>query len=201
MESREQACLERLVAGEDVWSEFWDLFGRLITAEILSFKMADSQLVDDVFQELVLKLLANDCQAIRTYLARPDRASFAAYLRRIVRNLMIDEYRKFKRRGELDLFNGDQQAIGALLPSRNGKPHVETHIRRVLHHVFASVAGGGPNSPGFSILCLRFIEGEHVKIIARRLDMQPNTVSHRIKYYIKKIKASHMEDLKVIADA
>lgn len=201
MEIREQACLRRLVVGEDVWAEFWDLFGRLITAETMAFRFADNQLIDDVFQELALRLIANDYRAVKRYLAKPDRTSFAAYLRRTVRNLLIDEYRKLKRRGELELSDGNVRVFGQVVSGRNGGPQDASHALEVLKHVFSSVAGGDQNSAGFLMLHLRFVEGESVNLIARRLKMRPNTVSHRIKYYIKKIREQHLEDLKAIANA
>jgi hypothetical protein len=49
------------------------------------------------------------------------------------------------------------------------------------------VAGGG-DSESFKIMYLRFVLQEDVSTIAAKLEMKPNTVSQRIKYYVQRLR-------------
>lgn len=190
--SREQACLKSLCSGEDAWSEFWALFGHIIAAEVGSFDGKLESLVDDVFQVLVLKLMAGRFQILRRHLSQSPQRSFGALLRKIVRNLLIDELRRMRRRGETDLYGGELRALGNLLPATRNRPK-PVEARDTVITLFEAVAGSDRNSPGFQILYLRFLEGESVISIAEATGLKPNAVSQRIRYYLQKIRASHLD--------
>lgn len=200
MDERELRCLERLVAGEDAWAEFWEIFGRLIAGEVSAFNGHLESLVDDVFQMLVLKLMSGGFSIIRRHLRQSPGRSFGALLRRIVRNLLIDELRRMKRRGETDLFDGQLSLLGSLLPDHRSGENPDSSRER-LARLFQAVAGDAPDSVGFRILHLRFLGGESVISIAEQTGLKPNSVSQRIRYYLRKIREHHLEEIRDLANA
>ena len=196
---RERECLERLIASEDAWSEFWQLYGKAISFEVYSFSRYSELSFDDVCQKLVLKLLDHDYKILRSHLLYPKRSSFISLLRKIVRNLLIDEYRKLKSRAKIELSNGELQFLDHFSSvSENESNH--SRLTERVTCLFKSVTKRSRDTAGFKILCLRYIDGENVNTIAEVLKMKPNTVSHRIGFYLNIIRENHMDEIRELAN-
>ena len=191
-------CLHDLVAGKDVWGDFWALFGCVITEEAMRCSWAEMQLVDDVFQKLALRLLANDYQVVRDYLQNPRRDSFAAMVRTITRRLLIDEWRQRKRRGELMLLDRDTRE--AVSHCWDTDPAQRELRQRKLEALFLKLADGRKDSETYRIMYLRFVEERSVNSIGKLLGHEPNAVSHRIRYYLRKLRTKHAVEVRELTD-
>ncbi|MBN2082501.1 sigma-70 family RNA polymerase sigma factor [bacterium] len=197
MESQRAAeleCLRELVAGWDVWPRFWQLFGAVIQGEVRKFDHYDPQLLDNVFHDLVLRLIDGDFKHIRRHLNKPHPSGFGALVRTMTRNMLIDNWRRIKRRGELELLDSDRPA-GDTVSGVPAQPAPADDTEERLRELLLNATGGDPDSIAFRILSLRFIEGESVSYIADKLAMQPNAVSHQIRYYLRKLKTHHRAEL------
>jgi len=191
-------CLAKLAAGVDAWPQFWDLFGGIIETEVYRFFGNDTHMLDDIYQELVLRLLAGNRRAIRRHLTIRSRDDFGGFVRMTARNLLIDAWRRRKRRGELQLLDND-----AMLPGRNNSsanPAQQVLSEMQVLELLYGVAGRRRESTTFKILVLRFVAGESVSYIAEQMQMKENTVRHRIHYYMKKLSREQRETLAEMRD-
>ncbi len=191
----EMDCLKRLVAGDDAWPEFWQHFGWVVKDEVHKFGKDDHQLRMDTFQELVLKLLNNDCRTIRGHLRRRNLGGFGAYLRRMTRNLLIDKWRKLERNRKLMLELCTKHGVPESQWAINGTPGNGDFRGSKAEKLLLVVTGENRDNVSFQILSRRFIEGESVKYIASQLGMQPNAVTKQVVYYRKKLLKLHKVEL------
>ena len=76
-------------------------------------------------------------------------------------------------------------------------PAQNTERSQRLLSLLKQVSGSDENTMIYRMLYLRFVEQESVNSIARRLGMKPNTVTQRIRYYIKKLRETQVEELAV----
>ena len=198
----EWRCLRQLLAGADAWPRFWDLFGRVILAELKQLGLSEPPERDDVFQELALKLLGDDLRIIRNYVSQPKRASFAALLRVVVRNLALDYLRRRERRAALPLLERDgEEGEGGAITTGGwaGDPGANLNGKR-LPELLRRVTGGNGESESYRIMYLRFVEQEDVNLIAERCGLKPNTVTQRIRYYLAKLRDEYSAELEELGD-
>jgi len=190
----ELECLKELAAGRDAWPRFWQLFNAVIKDEVRKFGHYDPQLLDNVFHDLVLKLIDRDFKHIRRHLAKPHPSGFGALVRTMTKHMLIDNWRRITRRGELELLDSDQPAGHPAGGAKAQSAPADDNEQR-LRELLLRVTGDDQQSNPFRIMCLRFIDGESVSYIADALGIKPNAVSHQIRYYLKKLKAHHRPEL------
>jgi DNA-directed RNA polymerase specialized sigma24 family protein len=190
----EQACLRRLAKGEDSWVEFWELFGAVILHTAAPFMDVYSSAADELVSDLACRLLAHDGRVLRRYLATPSNVSFIPLLRTITRNLAIDSYRRLHRHSTISLDDSDSivQLVQADAGSRTDQ--------QVLWQLVAQVCGGR-ETPSFCALYLRYSQGWSVNAIAEQLHLQPNAVSQRIRYYLRRLNQECGTQLLELMDA
>jgi RNA polymerase sigma factor (sigma-70 family) len=187
--AEERTHLTQLVQGTDGWPRFWQLFGRVILWELRRLNITDDALQQDIFQELVLKLLDDDYKVIRHFLQQPRSEPFTAYVRVMARHLAISLLRKRGREVPCDMAaqpcESSSPAAWAQDPAR--KYELEQSLAALLCHA----SNGDEKSAGFQIMYLRFVEQLSVNAVADRLRMKPNTVSQRIKYYLTRLRSEY----------
>jgi len=193
----EADCLRRIAAGEDAWGDFWDLFGRIIEFEVNRFLGSGTEGIDDVYQNLVLKLLDRDYRIICKHLDSGSSTGFGALVRRITRNMLIDQWRTRKRKGVLDLL--DFESHPEYPGSKNANPANHHQRNWQINELLLAAANRNKNSSTFKILFLRFVDGESVRYIAGEMGMKEDTIRHRIDYNLKKLRKKHGDALKVMS--
>ena len=194
----EYNCLNDLIAGCDAWQQFWRLFGHFILYELKQLDITDQQLREDIYHELVLKIIQQDFRPLRAFIDDPKQNSFAAYLRVIARHLAISYLRKHSRVVLLD----PQQLCTDWTSNSDwsGDPALRYSEQQLCESLFEQVCGGGDHSAGFQIMHLRFVQQLSVNAIATRMRMKPNTVSQRIRYYLRRLRNEYALELAELSD-
>ena len=193
----ERECLVGLVEGEDEWGKFWDLFGRLVLYELKRFDIVSGSYQEDIFQDLALLLMRNEHQVIRQYLECPRCESFAGLLRVMVRNLAITYLRRHRLWSRITQTTAEAAPFQDETGEWARDPAQNTERSQRLLALLKQVSGSDENTMIYRMLYLRFVDQESVNTIARRLGMKPNTVTQRIRYYIKKLREAQVEELAV----
>jgi len=185
-EREEHDCLHALISGTDAWPRFWDLFGDYVFYELRALAINDEYLREDIYHELVLKLIDRDFEVMRSFLERPRQYSFTALLRVMARNKAISHLRRQRRIVLVD----DHQHFAAASDGDGwgGDPAANHEARQLLVAILHDACPGQENSEGFRIMYLRFVEQQSVNVIAAELRMKPNTVSQRIRYYLNRLR-------------
>jgi RNA polymerase sigma-70 factor (ECF subfamily) len=127
-------CVE--TGGEDVWQEFVHRFQRPIALAILrtarSWGQNSTALVDDLVQEVFLRLCADDCRLLRNFVPRePD--SIIGYLKVLATNVTHDKLRNEKavKRGGSFIFQDTEPAeLDGLIAAPAGASAAEKSLRR-----------------------------------------------------------------------
>jgi DNA-directed RNA polymerase specialized sigma24 family protein len=112
-----QACLEG--GSAEAWQEFLSRYQRLIACTVL--RVADGygrrEMVDDLVQDTLAKLLADNCANLRRFVPRRE-FSLDSYLQRTARSVALDS---FKREGAQRRDFARTEALPAVSSStRNG---------------------------------------------------------------------------------
>ncbi len=194
----EYNCLCDLIAGRDAWQQFWRLFGRFVLYELQQLQITDQQLREDIYHELVLKIIQQDYRPLRIFTDNPKQHSFAAYLRVMARHLAISHLRKQSRTVLLD---PQQICTDWTASSAWGCDPARQHTGQqfwvsLLEHVCSK----SRHADGFRIMYLRYVDQESVNDIARRMRMKPNTVSQRINYYLRRLREEYALQLAEYSD-
>lgn len=187
--------IHAIVAGNDAWPQFWADYGKLILYEFKKYDIHQGAVRDDIFQELVLKLIKHDKRALRRFLSNSESNGFYCYLRVVLRSVISTYFRKHNKYRDYELL-----ADGALIPNTiesdwSMDPSNTSSEFVDCERILLAVCKNNRESETFKILSLRYIDQESVTYIARKLNLKPNTVSQRIKYYLKQIKEQFGEDL------
>ena len=185
-EREEHECLHALTTGKDAWPRFWDLFGRYIFYEMQALAIYDEQMREDIYHELVLKLLDRDFEVVRKFLAQPRQYAFTALLRVMARNKAITHLRRQRR----IVFVEDHQllTVGGNGSGWGADPAANHEAQQLMAALLQDACPGSMNSDGFRIMYLRFVEQESVNVIAAEMRMKPNTVSQRIRYCLNRLR-------------
>jgi DNA-directed RNA polymerase specialized sigma24 family protein len=189
----EQACLEALIAGRDAWPEFWRMYGRLILWELRVLGITAPEEQQDLYHDLVLKLLDHDCRVLRDYLAAPQQDSFRALLRVITRHQGISRLRRPSRSRELPLLDAIAPPAAAQDTAAEwaGDPAQRYEAEQLLKALLKQAAGGAENSEGYRIMHLRFCLQLSVNLIAAQMKLKPNAVTQRIRHYLKRLRLEY----------
>jgi RNA polymerase sigma-70 factor (ECF subfamily) len=121
---------------EAAWSEFVRRFHRPIALAVLRtsrcWDVHSLAVVDDLVQETLLRLCADDCRLLRNFIPRePD--SIIGYLKVLAANVTIDKLRNekaLKRGGAFRMQNTEPADLDAIVPARNSSEFIDRSIRR-----------------------------------------------------------------------
>jgi RNA polymerase sigma factor (sigma-70 family) len=190
---REYAVLSALCAGEDAWPEFLDLFISFIHHELAQAGIKPGHDQADLVQEIALKLVSRDFIIIRRFLKHDTGYSFKAVLRTIIRSTIIDQWRRNRRWRHVSL-DGEPALASLIASDGNPDPAFELYRESRLLSAFIYCTGSR-DSVGFRALFLRFIEEQSVEEIGRELGLSANAVSQRLRYYLRKLRASDLTEV------
>jgi RNA polymerase sigma-70 factor (ECF subfamily) len=200
--NEESGLLSRCIArDEDAWKEFLERYRRIIYGSILKtleMRGHSRELAEDVFQDVLLKLLADDCRALRRF---EGRSQTTTWLARISINATIDAVRRRKARREFSLPGEDE-------------PDAEDTTEELLKRVpFDARILEGISSRDLAgqllerledqdclVLKLYFFSGLKEREIADLLQVPLNTLSSRKARAIEKLRSAARELLHVPSD-
>ncbi len=142
------------------------------------FRISDRERAVDLVQECFLRSY--------TYAKEDDIHDIRAFLYRILRNLIIDEYRK-KKSYSLDALLEGEDSPERLLPTDDTNTIEAATERLDAKAAFEKVSELPPH---FSeVLLLRFVDGFSPKEIGERVGISENLVSVRIHRALKALRA------------
>jgi len=121
---------------EAAWSEFVRRFQRPIALAVLRtarcWDVHSPALLDDLIQETLLRLCADDCRLLRNFVPRePD--SIIGYLKVLATNVTHDRLRNekaLKRGGAFRRQDTDSADLDAIVPPYGGQDAIDRSIRR-----------------------------------------------------------------------
>jgi len=163
-------CLHSVEA--DAWNEFVRRFQRPIALVVLRtlrlWGMTSSSRVDDVIQEVFLRLCAEDCKLLRRF-AGDQQGSLAGYIKVIAAGVAHDQMRasgRQKRGGNFEMSEDDVGELEARIPAPAQEQAVERAIQmREIEDVLASFVPDTITERDRTIFDLYFKQGFTAKDI------------------------------------
>ena len=128
---------------------------------------------EELFQQVWVELLSRWPDICSRF--RPVQGTMEAYLRRIVRNITIDELRRL---GQRRMVLMEAEVLEHVVDEDAG-PRAARELRAAIEIVLESLASRISPSR-LEILKRRHMNGESVAEIARALDLPPEVVSRRL---------------------
>jgi RNA polymerase sigma factor (sigma-70 family) len=156
--------------------------------ELKQMSIPPGPIREDILQDVVLKLIANENRAVRRFLANPQSTSFAAYLRVVVKNAALTHLKLIHRLEGTSELHEETVEYSQNSQEWSQDPAIRLERNVSLDSRLLAVTGNDRSSEAYQILYLRFVDNQQVNVIARKLGMKPNTVSQRIKYYLLKLR-------------
>jgi RNA polymerase sigma-70 factor (ECF subfamily) len=194
--------LSQCIAGsEDAWREFLERYRSILYGSILKTlqtRNEPGEMAEDIFQEVLLKLLADDCRALRSF---EGRAQTSTWLARIAINATIDAVRRKRARRELspeeDADTGRESSTEEILK----RIPVDA---RILEEISSKDLAGQllerMDEADVLVLRMYFYSGLKEREIADLLDVPLNTLSSRKSRALEKLRAAARELLEVSSD-
>ena len=175
--SPEQLILACTSTGDAAaWEEFVRRFHKLIAVVVLRIarRWGDTtrQLVDDLVQEIYLKLCADDCKLLRSFQATHEDA-FYGYLKVIAVNLTLDHFKALQtaKRGGLSgsesIDSDDVVSVGVLGPQSDQNVTEQRILMNEIDACLKSVEAGTTGERDRMIFWLYYRVGLTAKAIAR----------------------------------
>ncbi len=198
----ENVLLNQCIRGDErAWSEFLRRYRAIIYGSILktlAVRGEPHERAEDIFQDVFLKLLSDDCRALRRF---QRRSRTTTWLARIAINATIDAVRRRRARREVS------DAPGADSDSESPAEEILKHIAvdaRILENVSARDMAerllDRLDEPDGLILKMYFFGGLKEREIADLLGVPINTLSSRKSRALEKLKSAARELLRVSSD-
>lgn len=202
---------------EALWQEFMRRFQEHLRAWALqALGTYDSkqtvhyrEAVDDVVQDVYLKLLQNACQALRAFKGETEDALFG-YLRVITHHVALNRLRKSRaqKRPQITSSLDDDRASGTddsafrihpkFIAQTTDDDNLLSELQEQINYCLNAVLRGPRKQRDKMLFQLRYFEGLSAEEIAKLpgLNMRPhaievaiNRVCHRLAKYAKQLKA------------
>lgn len=169
--------LQRCLDGDGrAWDEFVDRYIRVIYAAVsrLAYnhlKNASSQMVDDLVQDVLVKLLRNDMKLLRNF--DPSRAKLSTWLTIVARSTTLDFLRK--KRIPKESLDDQLKFIPVENPPEPEPPKID-------------LPEGLLSSRQELVLTMLFDRDMEVQEVAEALDIEPQSVRSTKHKAIKKLR-------------
>lgn len=199
--TEEATLLARCIArDQDAWREFIARYRAVMYSSILKVLDArhqSAERAEDIFQDILLKLLTDDCRALRRF---EGRSRTSTWLARIAINAAIDAVRRQKAQREMpdrtldDEGESSAEEVLKRIPVDARIPEgVESRelALRLLSHL---------EERDSLILKMYFYGGLKEREIAELLGMPLNSLSSRKARALEKLRAAASELLRVSSD-
>jgi len=193
----ERAFLAKLVdppsPGEKrrLWQRFFDDYHPVVVWSARKHGITVDEDREDLWSELLIKLMRNDCRIIRRFLANPayPDVSFKAYLRKAAHNLALSIHRRENRQPQGDLESwqessatppGGRRQHGALDPAAldYGSRWTNEFITWLLPD---------KRSTSYRVFAMKAIGDLSNNEISTELDITPANVAQKIHYFKVKL--------------
>ena len=183
----EHEIIQRCIAGQDKgWKEFLACYGGsiygAITYVLRRFSIHEPEAAEDVFAQVVEKLLVEDCKALRDF---QWNSKLTTWLISIARNKTYDYLRGRKRKPEIplsSLVDEDGHLIEEVLASELDLDH-QMEVQLTLTEALSWLPAKAK-----LILQLHYIEGMKEREIAELLNLSVDAVSARKSRALQKLR-------------
>ncbi|MCK4547620.1 MAG: RNA polymerase sigma factor [Candidatus Eisenbacteria sp.] len=194
--------LHRCIAGDqDAWRRFLTRYRAILYASILrtlATRNEASEIAEDVFQDVLLKLLADDCKALRSF---QGRAQVSTWLARIAINATIDAVRRKRARRELDPEDhGDEDRCSSAEEILKRIPVDAGILESISSNDLAHRLLEQLDEQDCLILQMYFYGGLKEREIAELVEIPLNTISSRKSRALEKLRSAARELLRVSSD-
>ncbi len=184
-DSASVALIVRLKAGDgEAWMEFIERYRRLIFSAINRVNARygagwDEAVMDDLFAEVLFKLLRRDAAALTSW---QGRCRLETWIYRIVRNVCIDELRKTSRRGEVAEADEERGPAGGGVERSCGQGRMD--LRLSLEQAIEQVL----TAKEALAVHLIYFEGYTYKEVSERFGMTVGAMSGMVYRALGKMK-------------
>ncbi len=198
----DNTLLDQCIEGDErAWREFLERYRAIIYGSILKtlgVRGESHELADDVFQDVLLKLLSNDCRALKRF---QRRSKTTTWLARVAINATIDAVRRRRARHEIsDLPGGDTESDNSAEEILKRIPVDARILEGVSSRDMADRLLGQLEEQDHLILRMYFFGGLKEREIAELLGIPINTLSSRKSRALEKLKSAARELLRVSSD-
>lgn len=149
--------------------------------------------LDDVYQELIIKLMREDFTVIRNHLRGYSQNSFRTLLAKIIVSVARD---KVTGRGKRKpIFSLEERSEAGWTPvSRDASPEELQFRERGFLHLLNLIGANVGDERNLRILVLRYAHGLSVNEVARVVGLSPNAIAQRIRYMKKKVLSAYIPE-------
>jgi RNA polymerase sigma-70 factor (ECF subfamily) len=183
----EHEIIQRCIAGhEKGWKEFLACYGGSIYGAICHvlrrFSIHEPEVAEDVFAQVIEKLLVNDCKALRNF---QWKSKLTTWLISVARNKTYDYLRDRKRKPEISLsslVDEDAHRIEEVLASALDLDH-QMEVQLTVTEALSWLP-----TKARLILQLYYIEGMKEREIAELLNLSVDAVSARKSRALQKLR-------------
>jgi RNA polymerase sigma factor (sigma-70 family) len=190
----ERRCLHALAEGADRWNEFRDMFWGFLATQLQAAGVKRYQDREDIYHDVVLKLLWDDRRILRRFLDSESGLPFVAYLKLTLRSAVIDAWRRAKLWRKVQL----KASLELIQPIASGTEEPELREAR-LCLMFQGLACQMRDLSVYKVLHWRYIGEVKTTVIADRLNISHSAVSRRLKTYHRKLRSGYGHELAELA--
>ena len=167
------------------WARFVELYAPVIRAFIVARGDVVPSDVDDVVQEIFVRLV----NVLRTGTYRPEKGRFRAYLGTMIRRLLIDRHRRALARGAGETVSADD--VELLTETPDAAEYVDQRLKEARHaaaveHVLSRTMLDARTVAAYRAYAL---DGELPDEVAARLGITINAL-RQIKYRVGRMIAA-----------
>lgn len=197
-ELADRELVDRLVRGDgQAADKFVRLHKHLVMRELKRFRNLSPETHDDLFQEIFAKLFEDECRILGQW---RGNSNFAAYLKRIVRNICIDHLRALERLPPTEPVGEDEDELADRDGSNDPEREAQLNeLRKLMRLAIQSLA-----PPDQEILTLIVIKESSYEQVAELIGISRNAAGVRLfeakKRLRKIIEQSHPELLLYLPD-
>ena len=193
----ERAFLAELVAPgaagdqHQRWQRFFDAYHQVVVWTAWKHNITVAEDREDIWCELLYRLMRNDCRLIRRFLANPDYTdtSFRTYLRTAVTNLARDLHRKATASRQTDLPDWAEldSATATSIRTRAGLNPAREDFGSRWTSDFIDWLLPEKTSASYRVFALKALNDLSNNEVAEQLDLSVSNVAQKIHYFKVKL--------------
>lgn len=149
--------------------------------------------LEDVYQELIIKLMKKECGVIRNHLSGYSQNSFRTLLARTIVSVARDKVTG--RRKRLSIFSLEERSEAGWTPvAKDASPEELQFRERGFLHLINLIGANVGDERNLRILVLRYAHGLSVNEVAQVVGLTPNAIAQRIRYMKKKVLSASIPE-------
>jgi RNA polymerase sigma-70 factor (ECF subfamily) len=191
-----QTLIQRLKDPKDdaAWSDFYQFYFEIISGWARQQGCNQTQ-ADDIFQETMVCLL----RKMQSFEYDPERGSFKAFLKSVVRSRVIDYFRKEGRyvavsadeegNDQTDLIRDEEADNSQAFDSHEDKIWIKSVLNQALRQAYKKI-----DQVTYKSFCLYVLEGLSVDEVSQRLgNLRPGTIYQQKSRFLKMVEKEFSE--------